>query len=191
MALGERAVLAGVEVERVSLFGFAVARSEAWGAFGAGTTLPHLWTIEEMAALLSAVQTEADDDGEALGRTQERLKAGPDAEARIAELRRAHGKALRVTGWARAKRARWTGPEAWLVASYPKGGDGRWARARSTGRGVTISVDDRRLSGRRRQRPARGRRCSRRGERCSRRSAPFSGWRKTGPAGRRCSKSRG
>src|SRR5262245_28198436 len=101
MALGERAVLAGVEVERVSLFGFAVARSEAWGAFGAGTTLPHLWTIEEMAALLSAVQTEADDDGEALGRTQERLKAGPDAE-----------------------RARWTGQEAWLVASYPKGGEG-------------------------------------------------------------------
>lgn len=56
-------------------------------------------------------------------RVTEELRAGlPETEERIEELRRRHGRALRVTGQARARRARWTGQEAWLVASYPKEG---------------------------------------------------------------------
>lgn len=94
MALGELATLAGVDIERVD---------GGWKVFGV------VHGREEIALALEP------------GRSRERLLAGaPGTEARIAELRRQHGRALRVTGQARAKRARWTKQEAWLVVSYPK-----------------------------------------------------------------------
>ncbi len=97
MARGERAVLAGVEVERVSPL--------EWKAFGV------VLGRAELEKGLSALEE----------RTEERLLFGaPGTEERIAELRRDHGRALRVRGQSKAKRARWTGQEAWLVASYPR-----------------------------------------------------------------------
>lgn len=59
-------------------------------------------------------------EGAASGvRVVERLKAGSEAERHIVELRRVHGRALRVTGKAAAARARWARREAWLRVSYP------------------------------------------------------------------------
>jgi len=54
-------------------------------------------------------------------RDHERLRAGaPETTVRIEALRQQHGRALRVTGRSKAKRARWTKAETWLVVSYPK-----------------------------------------------------------------------
>ena len=122
MALGERAVLAGVEVERVSLFGFKVG-AEVLSVFQAALLLhfalhrPHAVKIAgrsaevaheprelDVTGLSPAAQTEVvrGPEGE---RSVERLKANTVATAaRIAELRREHGPALRVSGRAKARR---------------------------------------------------------------------------------------
>ncbi len=62
------------------------------------------------------------EEGVAAGvRVVERLRAGTDAERRIGELRRAHGRALRVTGrsCAARARARWAAQQTWIRVSYP------------------------------------------------------------------------
>jgi hypothetical protein len=97
MALGERVVIGGVSVERTSLFG--------WRVDGANLDLPEA---------VRAVERRAE-------RRQETLLAGaPETEARIAQLRREHGSALRVNGRSRSRRARWTGAEVYLLVTYPK-----------------------------------------------------------------------
>ncbi len=61
-------------------------------------------------------------EGAAAGvRVVEQLRAGTDAEQRIGELRRAHGRALRVTGrsCAARARARWVAQQTWIRVSYP------------------------------------------------------------------------
>jgi hypothetical protein len=104
--LGARATVAGVEVERASLFGYRIGPD-----------------VLEDQAVLALLMDGSDDRAQ---RRHEKLLAGaPETEARIAELRRQHGRALRVTGQARAKRARWLpGQEVWLVASFPAPAEG-------------------------------------------------------------------
>ena len=54
-------------------------------------------------------------------RVTERLTPGPAADARIAELRKIHGKKkVLVGGRSKAKRARWTKADVYLAVSYPK-----------------------------------------------------------------------
>jgi hypothetical protein len=136
MTLGEHRVLAGVDVVRVSLFGFRVGaevltRGETSARLLGGPTWQEMtagaWRVfagrcaEVVRARPSSPPDEtAGVDVAAGARDQERLRVGAATEARIAELRRVHGRALRVTGQARAKRARWTKAEAWLVVSYPR-----------------------------------------------------------------------
>lgn len=146
--LFKSAVVDGVLVERCSLLGFRVGidadvldapavveRIEAsrWKDFGgpAQTLAGRGKTLGEGGA--SPLVTSADPspppgrdpagggaaDGE---RSREELDPGDAAEARIAQLRQIHGRdAVRVTGRARAKRARWMpGVKVKLVVSYPK-----------------------------------------------------------------------
>lgn len=118
MALREQVVLASVLVERVSLFGWKID-----GEVGEAAWAAHKLELM-LAGSIPAVQTSgeagAEPSAEKPRRVTERLLAGaPETAARVAELRHEHGRRLRVTGVAGAKRARWTGREAWVAVSYP------------------------------------------------------------------------
>lgn len=144
LPLGARAIVGGLLVERVSLFGFrvdhggdvldqakALASLENFGGGVAPTVPPRDETLAGVTAPStsadpspSSVPTHAEEgaaDGER--RARETLEPGPAAEARIAELRKLHGtRAVRVTGRARAKRARWLpgAQDVVLTVSYPE-----------------------------------------------------------------------
>lgn len=138
LLIGERAVVEGVFVERESLLGYRVgersglSQEEALKVFG-GVGLPEsargqkqdvaVTTDDIACANPSAVPEHQAPTGTGAAdgeRVQEQLAPGPEAEARISELKLRHGRAVRVTGRAKSKRAMWTGVRAWLVVSYPK-----------------------------------------------------------------------
>lgn len=103
MTVGELAMFGREPVRRATLLGFQVGDGD------------ELLSAKEAEALLETLARSAER------RAHERLRDGPEAEARIAELRRKHGaRAVRVSGKARAKRSRWTKSVVWLVVSYPE-----------------------------------------------------------------------